>query len=57
MALGFGLLRLSPSAFWAMSPRELAAALAPLGPAEPGIGRERLGALMQEFPDTEVDLG
>ena len=50
---GLGLLRLSPAAFWSMTPRELAAALrALLGPAadEPPP-RAALAQLMARFPD------
>ena len=50
MALGLGILRLSPQAFWAMTPRELAAAAAPLaGP--PPLARADLNRLMKEHPD------
>jgi uncharacterized phage protein (TIGR02216 family) len=52
MALAFGLLRLSPSAFWAMTPRELERALSVL-PRE-GVRtpeRAELTALMRIFPD------
>ena len=41
LAFGFGVLRLSPSAFWTMTPRELAAA-----------ARARLGA--SDRPDPSV---
>jgi uncharacterized phage protein (TIGR02216 family) len=52
MAVGLGLMRLSPAAFWAMTPREFAAALAAFasGGEEP-VGRERLGELMRRYPD------
>lgn len=55
MAAGLGTLRLSPRDFWAMTPRELDAALrgafgAPLaGPKPPS--RQDLVALMQRYPD------
>lgn len=53
MAAGFGLLGLAPAAFWAMTPRELAAAMrGRVGPA--GIGpptKEDVAALMRRFPD------
>jgi uncharacterized phage protein (TIGR02216 family) len=52
MALGFGRLGLSSAAFWAMTPRELAAAAEALGgrrAAPPD--RTTLAALMQRFPD------
>jgi uncharacterized phage protein (TIGR02216 family) len=54
MAFGLGVLRLSPSEFWATTPRELAAA------AEGVFGKTRGGdapscadvrALMRQFPD------
>lgn len=54
MAAGLGLLRLEPRAFWAMTPKELAAALrVVLGPREAGapLVRGDLDALMQQFPD------
>jgi uncharacterized phage protein (TIGR02216 family) len=51
MAAGLGALRLAPSAFWAMTPRELAAALG-AGLASPSApGRGDLAALMRRFPD------
>lgn len=53
-AIGFGLgvLRLSPDAFWAMTPRELAlAASAQRGGAPPVMRRTTLDALMRRFPD------
>jgi uncharacterized phage protein (TIGR02216 family) len=53
MAVGLGRLRLSPEAFWAMTPKELAAAMgafAPRSPARPP-SRADLAALMAEFPD------
>ena len=53
VALGLGLLRLSPRDFWAMTPRELA--LAPRlyggGEAARPPGREAVEALMALFPD------
>ena len=53
-AIGFGLgvLRLSPAAFWSMTPRELAAAIrARRGDAGAPLDRHTLQALMQRFPD------
>ena len=54
MAVGLGALRLSPSEFWSMTPRELRAALdAAHGPA-PGAdapARADLDALLDRFPD------
>jgi uncharacterized phage protein (TIGR02216 family) len=51
MAFGLGRLRLSPDAFWAMTPRELAAAAQPFaaGPAPPD--RDRLACLLASYPD------
>ncbi|MFY0733148.1 rcc01693 family protein [Aurantimonas coralicida] len=54
MQAGLGLLRLSPRAFWAATPRELAAALAPFGTvAGEAPARAALAALMQRFPDRD----
>ena len=53
MAAGLGRLRLPPAHFWAMTPRELAAALlGGLGPAfgQP-LARHDLAGLMHRFPD------
>jgi uncharacterized phage protein (TIGR02216 family) len=53
-AIGFGLgvLRLAPDAFWRMTPRELAHAIAAVrGPVAAPLGRETLAALMKRFPD------
>ena len=53
-AIGFGLgvLRLSPDAFWRMTPRELAhAALAGKGERTPPVARATLIDLMKRFPD------
>jgi len=56
MQVGFGVLKLSPDAFWRITPRELAAAITALrGSANEAIGRARLSELMQRFPDHEVD--
>lgn len=53
MAAAFGLLGLSPAAFWSMTPRELAAALrgrlGPVGAAPPS--KHEVEALMRRFPD------
>lgn len=54
MAAGLGLLRLEPKAFWAMTPRELEAALRGLFGAPSGNGplmRGDLAELMGRFPD------
>jgi uncharacterized phage protein (TIGR02216 family) len=54
MAAGFGILRLDPRAFWAMTVPEMRAALGAVlgqrGAAEPP-GRADLDTLMQAFPD------
>ena len=54
MALGFGVLRLSSRAFWALTPRELfAASRALFGDKGGAPRRSALRDLMQAFPDTE----
>ncbi|WP_019172178.1 rcc01693 family protein [Pseudaminobacter salicylatoxidans] len=52
MAMGFGLLRLSPETFWAMTPREFERAMSVFthnGDEAPR--RADLAALMRAFPD------
>lgn len=51
MALGLGLLRLTPAAFWAMTPRELERALSVLPSGGQAPRRADLSALMRIFPD------
>ena len=52
MGFGFGVLRLSPDAFWRMTPRELAAAIeAVLGPREAALDRVSFAELSARFPD------
>ena len=52
MGFGLGVLRLSPDAFWRMTPRELAAAIeAVLGPREATLDRASFAALSARFPD------
>lgn len=55
MALGFGCLGLSPSAFWAMTPRELEAAMSGHGAMafspSGAPARSDLHELMRQFPD------
>jgi uncharacterized phage protein (TIGR02216 family) len=52
MQFGFGVLRLSPDAFWKMTPRELAQAIiAVRGRAPASIARGDFDALMKAFPD------
>jgi uncharacterized phage protein (TIGR02216 family) len=52
-AIGFGLgvLRLSPAAFWAMTPRELALAIAAVTGANAPLQRSDLADLMTRYPD------
>ena len=57
MGFGFGVLHLPPAQFWAMTPRELAAAIrAVRGPLNEPIGRAALDELMKQFPDHERTL-
>ena len=53
MAAGLGLLRLPPQQFWAMTPREIAAALRGLhGPIAPRpLARSDLASLLSRYPD------
>jgi uncharacterized phage protein (TIGR02216 family) len=52
MRFGFGVLRLAPTDFWTMTPRELAAAMgAHRRPDAPAPGRDALMALMAAYPD------
>ncbi|KKB82735.1 hypothetical protein VW29_15675 [Devosia limi DSM 17137] len=52
MRFGFGVLRLAPAAFWALTPRELAAAFrAVAGDRQGAPGRGELAAMMERFPD------
>lgn len=53
MELGLGQLGLAPQAFWAMTPRELAAAAGALGLAAAPISRGELADLISRFPDKE----
>lgn len=54
MAFAFGVLGLAPSALWAMTPKELAAAVrgraGTAGLTQPT--RAELGAMMERFPDS-----
>ncbi|WP_127145659.1 rcc01693 family protein [Pelagibacterium montanilacus] len=56
MGFGLGILRLSPAQFWAMTPRELAAAHAGLsGRAGTGaLNRAGLEKLMASHPDRGI---
>jgi uncharacterized phage protein (TIGR02216 family) len=52
MGFGLGVLRLSPRAFWQMTPRELAAAMeAVFGPQPLALDRTTFAALRKRFPD------
>ena len=52
MRFGFGVLRLSPRDFWALTPRELASAWgAVMGDRGTALARAELGGLMKRFPD------
>jgi len=53
MAFGLGVLKLPPATFWAMTPRELEAALrGHYGPRIRAVPRRSdLEALMQQYPD------
>jgi uncharacterized phage protein (TIGR02216 family) len=53
MEAGLGALRLAPHVFWAMTPRELDAALngAFGAGASPPLSRKELAALMAAYPD------
>ena len=52
MGFGMGTLRLSPGAFWAMTPRELAAAIETvLGPRATALDHASFAALRARFPD------
>lgn len=52
MGFGLGRLQLSSTAFWALTPRELAAAIEQVaGPARAPLGRAGFEALMARFPD------
>ena len=52
MAVGFARLRLAPSDFWAMTPRELTAAIeGSTGRLTAPLDRAALDGLMQRYPD------
>ena len=54
-AFGLGHLRLTPDAFWSMTPRELAAAMKPYCvDASSVVERSALDHLMRAFPDVEM---
>ncbi len=53
MAVGLGTLALAPAAFWAMTPRELDAAIRGRfgGVRQAALPRANLEAMMTQFPD------
>jgi uncharacterized phage protein (TIGR02216 family) len=52
LAIGLGILRLAPKDFWAMTPRELAAAIRGLfGEIAAPIDRAAFDELARRFPD------
>jgi uncharacterized phage protein (TIGR02216 family) len=54
MGFGFAVMRLSPAEFWAMTPRELAAAMRAFGHGvHTPPGRADLANLMNAFPDSK----
>lgn len=58
MAFGLGRLRLPPDDFWAMTPREMASAMAAVLPRNAGVPeRAALAELMGRFPDGTARRG
>jgi uncharacterized phage protein (TIGR02216 family) len=56
LAIGLGVLRLSPEQFWKMTPREFAAALRGLhGEPDAPLDRATFDALVARFPDQEAE--
>jgi uncharacterized phage protein (TIGR02216 family) len=58
MAIGLGVLGLTPAVLWALTPKELDAALRGkfgTGVAPQALSRGDLSALMQAFPDESND--
>lgn len=56
IAFGLGVLRLSPEAFWRMTPRELAFAMCGLrGDVTAPLTRRTFDDLMRRFPDDRPD--
>lgn len=52
MAFGLGTMRLPPDGFWAMTPRELAAAMRPFRRSAPVVPtRSDVAAMMRRYPD------
>jgi uncharacterized phage protein (TIGR02216 family) len=48
---GFAVLRLTPEAFWKMTPRELALAMDAIGGRHAPLARTDFEQLLQQFPD------
>jgi uncharacterized phage protein (TIGR02216 family) len=58
MQFGFGILRLSPDEFWAMTPRELGTAFNAIHPGGTRtFDRQTMEELMKKFPDMEMQCG
>lgn len=55
MAFGLGRLKLSSKAFWAMTPRELVAAMSAYAGPVAAPERSALAKLMNRFPDRKAD--
>ncbi|MBX3575850.1 MAG: phage tail assembly chaperone [Rhizobiaceae bacterium] len=55
MRVGLGVLKLSPDQFWAMTPREFAAAAGAFAQGAGPPGRSDLERMMQMFPDGKSD--
>ncbi len=54
MRFGLGVLKLSPEAFWRMTPRELARAIEAVdGPRPAAIERAAFQQLMTRYPDAD----
>lgn len=54
MCFGMGVLRLAPTDFWAMTPRELAAAMGVwAGPTQSPPARRALDGMLAAFPDRQ----
>ncbi len=53
MQFGFGVLKLAPATFWALTPRELEAAVSAHGGAARALPLDRaaLSRLMERYPD------
>ncbi|HEY0330224.1 MAG TPA: rcc01693 family protein [Rhodopseudomonas sp.] len=57
MRFGFGVLRLAPREFWAMTPRELAQAIVAVrGVVAAPLDRAGLDELLRRFPDHDAGV-